>query len=630
MKKNSYIILGILIVGFSLFLYLNNKQVKQVNTEIGSEAESYNEHHKHSQEETLSSDVKANIESESREEYSSDEKHEEMRRQIIDRLEVDSEPYVRSQKQDSYEDEVVEWSRSKKSIEYSAKDYERKTTVKRKEDYISTDRRITESKLKAASHNDNQEYPFFLEFLYENRNRDNFSNRYTVEIKDGAGNPVYQYPFEIVDKKDKVVHKSVTYADGMNYCFPNLNSDRNKYRLPFYLKYGKEKIKLNEKYQKITSVQLNNVSYPKPKGIDVVFLIDATGSMGDEIDELKNTIQSISQRVRNTLGNVSIRWNWVAYRDKHDSFNVMKSSFESSIDEFFDSLIPLSAEGGGDTPENMQAGLKEAIHNISWNDNNMKLCFLLGDAPTHYYDNYDSYLELAQQSNEKGIKIFTLGASGLNIIGEIQYRKIAALTNGEFIFLTYGETGESSGSQIAKVSHHTGSNYQPRKLDNLITGLIKKEAAYQFDISNPITVENKKIIIEEYSDIRVKSLYKQIFSQLKELKIENVNIGLSDFLIDETVSNDISDYLIDLSESELLNYKDKYKIIERNRIREIIEEQKIALSGLIKGEIKIGQLEDCNFLIVGKVYKVGSTEIISVKALEVETGEIKAAARVMM
>lgn len=486
--------------------------------------------------------------------------------------------------------------------------------------------------LKAASHNDNQEYPYFLEFLNKYRTVSNivdadFSQRYGVQFLNSEGKPVFNFPFEIVDEDDDILFRGKTYADGFNYIFPNLRKKKTDENLS--IKYNETTYPLDKTYQKITTIQLNEKDVNKAKGIDIVFLIDATGSMGDEIGELKNTIISISQRTKNILGDIEIRWNWVAYRDKNDEYNVRKHIFTNDIDEFYTSIIDLTADGGGDSPENIQAGLTETLK-LNWRDDNLKLCFLIGDAESHQYNQYDSYFELSEKANEKGIKIFTLGASGLSVTGEIQFRQMSILTNAEFIFLTYGETGNSDGSGIGKVSHHTGTNYQPRKLDNLITELIRKEASYQFEIKNKMPVERKKAILGEYSQFRISGLFKQIFTQFGDIGITKAALGLTDFQFSDNVSNEISEYLFDISENLLLNYKDNYDILDRKRIDKIIEEHKLSLSGLLEGKRKIGQLKECDYLLIGKVYKIGETEIISMKALQVETGKIVASARVMM
>jgi len=49
---------------------------------------------------------------------------------------------------------------------------------------------------------------------------------------------------------------------------------------------------------------------------------------------------------------------------------------------------------------------------------------------------------------------------------------------GLFVFLTYGETGESDGGTPSSVSHHTGENWQARNLDAIIVQSIQRELAH--------------------------------------------------------------------------------------------------------------------------------------------------------
>mgnify|MGYP000208115186 CR=1 FL=1 len=71
-------------------------------------------------------------------------------------------------------------------------------------------------------------------------------------------------------------------------------------------------------------------------------------------------------------------------------------------------------------------------------------------------------------------------------------RQIAQFTGGRYIFLTYGESGESDGGTPATVSHHTGSNWQSRDLDAIVMKAIARDrearypsvAAFHDDLLN--------------------------------------------------------------------------------------------------------------------------------------------------
>lgn len=115
-------------------------------------------------------------------------------------------------------------------------------------------------------------------------------------------------------------------------------------------------------------------------GLDVVFRIDATGSMGWVINEVKDRIEDITQIVR-SLVPIS-RFGFVAYRDRDDpEFLTQIQPLTYSTTKLYRFLSRLRADGGGDWFEAIDAGLEVAINQSSWRSGARKLIILIGDAP---------------------------------------------------------------------------------------------------------------------------------------------------------------------------------------------------------------------------------------------------------
>src|SRR5688500_16389877 len=98
-----------------------------------------------------------------------------------------------------------------------------------------------------------------------------------------------------------------------------------------------------------------------PAKLDVLFLIDTTGSMGDEIDRLKDSVRSVAERISALPGDTDLRLGMTVYRDRGDLFVTRTFDFTSSVDVFKVALAEVRAGGGGDTPEDLNAGLHEAV-----------------------------------------------------------------------------------------------------------------------------------------------------------------------------------------------------------------------------------------------------------------------------
>lgn len=125
-------------------------------------------------------------------------------------------------------------------------------------------------------------------------------------------------------------------------------------------------------------------------GLDIVFVIDSTGSMMSYINGAKESIKEIMTQSQIRFKNLKAEENLlkfavVAYRDHEpqDSTFVTKTQNFSSYSEIISFLDTLVASGGGDPPEAVLDGLNEAVNNLSWRDESEKMLFLLLDNPGH-------------------------------------------------------------------------------------------------------------------------------------------------------------------------------------------------------------------------------------------------------
>jgi Mg-chelatase subunit ChlD len=209
--------------------------------------------------------------------------------------------------------------------------------------------------------------------------------------------------------------------------------------------------------------------------LDLVFLVDATGSMGDEIDKLKSSLRSITEEVARLPSHPDLCLGLVAYRDRGDAFFVRSHDLTNDVNAFQGVLNALQAAAGGDEPEAMNEALHEAVHHISWRGNpTTRLVVLVADAPPHLDYGGPQYDDDMVAALGKGIKLMAVGASGLNKQGEYIQRQMAQYTGGRFIFLTYADAGNPA-SGPGRETVHDVRNYSVQTLDKLIVRLVREE-----------------------------------------------------------------------------------------------------------------------------------------------------------
>ena len=154
-------------------------------------------------------------------------------------------------------------------------------------------------------------------------------------------------------------------------------------------------------------VSLPAVAAPLPKNLDVVLLLDTTGSMGDELSYLKSEFKTIASDLAKRFPNVHQRYGLVLYRDRGDEYVTRVFDFTSSVDEFRNRLGAQSAAGGGDYPEAMEVGLEEAAK-MQWRTTDTaRVLFLVADAPPHAQD-IGKAMAAADTLRKKGVAIYPL------------------------------------------------------------------------------------------------------------------------------------------------------------------------------------------------------------------------------
>lgn len=201
--------------------------------------------------------------------------------------------------------------------------------------------------------------------------------------------------------------------------------------------------------------------------IDVMFIVDATGSMGDEIAFLKTDLADIINTVEANSEDIEYRTSAVFYRDFKDDYLTEATPFNKNIASTLEFIKLQSAGGGGDYPEAVEEGIAKALAQ-NWDPNAIaKLAFLILDAPPH--ENPEVLFKIEQQikeASERGIKIIPITASGINRKTEFLMKFMAISTNGTYVFIT-----DDSGIGNPHLSPEV-PDYEVEKLNALIVRLI--------------------------------------------------------------------------------------------------------------------------------------------------------------
>ena len=340
----------------------------------------------------------------------------------------------------------------------------------------------TSGLLTAGEWNDLDNWKFWSSLLNENKYYDKTSywkfypkNLVAVKVVDGNNTAIANVPVELL-KGGTVQFSTKTDNAGFAYCWQSLfaNDDSDivvadyslningaSYTEPVkFTAQGDEQINLN--------VVVSDAKQAAAKA-DIAFIVDATGSMTDEIRFLISDLNYIIDHA-SSGNNVALRTAALFYRDVQDEYLTRYDDFSDNVSTTQEFVSRQKAGGGGDYPEAVHSALEAALQKLSWNESaRARIAFLILDAPAHHTNDIIASLQNSiSLFAQNGIKIIPVAASGVDKDTEFMLRFFELATGGTYVFLT-----NDSGIGNRHIEASVG-DYEVEKLADLMVRLIKK------------------------------------------------------------------------------------------------------------------------------------------------------------
>jgi hypothetical protein len=297
--------------------------------------------------------------------------------------------------------------------------------------------------------------------------------------------------------------------------------------------------------QGINRITLNRACTVSNK-VEIAFVVDATGSMQDEINYLKAELDDILNNTAKKDASLDLHTAAVFYRDHGDEYLTRIQPFTAGISQTTDFIRNQNANGGGDYPEALKEALTDATEKLTWSaDARAKIIFLLMDAPPHDSDK-DAMAKLIRNAAAKGIRIVPVACSGTDKATEFIMRSIALATNGTYLFLTddsgignkhikpttdefkvelLNDLMQRIIEQMCYVSACEVKTNVPEPLSSFIDR--EKVRVYPNPSDGPVTLETKMDLKELFvADFTGKILMRV---DAKKVRRKRYNLDLSDF-----------------------------------------------------------------------------------------------------
>ena len=255
----------------------------------------------------------------------------------------------------------------------------------------------------------------------------------TVSVNDRRGQPVGRSMVEVQCADGNRIMLQ-TQSDGTVVLFPELDRLGRSIRVRAAGQdWRSVEIAPGAGGQRVTFTAAANAAQQAPK-LDLMLVIDTTGSMGDEIQYLQRELAGLVGALRARHPGLDLRVGFVFYRDVHDAYVTHTVPFTRDVSAAQGELVQQGAGGGGDYPEAMEQALVRAAGQ-AWRADAVKTMLLVADAPPH-----DADVAVAWHAGEvlraKRVQVVPVAASGVGDSAEYLMRGLAALTQSRYTFLT--------------------------------------------------------------------------------------------------------------------------------------------------------------------------------------------------
>jgi len=233
----------------------------------------------------------------------------------------------------------------------------------------------------------------------------NPQDRYVVQVLNTNKNPLIGAKITLLSTSGEEIWQTISDNTGKAELWGKVNNNYSKVaKIAVDYKGNKKDIRNPKPFKK----GINTLRFDENCGtsniVDIAFVVDATGSMSDEINFIKRDLNKVMYESQNLYDDVSIRYGSVFYRDKGEKYITKHKDFTNVLSEALVFVDEQFAQGGGDMPEAVDEGLDVAINQLTWSkEARARLLFLILDAPAH--SNPENLKRIEELSKEAAKKV---------------------------------------------------------------------------------------------------------------------------------------------------------------------------------------------------------------------------------
>jgi Mg-chelatase subunit ChlD len=302
--------------------------------------------------------------------------------------------------------------------------------------------------------------------------------------------------------------------------------------------------------------------------LEMVFVLDTTGSMGGLIEGAKQRIWGIVNEVMQSSSHPSVKIGLVAYRDRGDQYVTQVLPLTDDLDKVYTTLMDYRAAGGGDGPEDVRRALADGVARAGWSrssQNGAQVIFLVGDAPPHndYPDEQDT-LASASLAVQQGMIVNTIqcGTAGDT---KLAWEAIAQQGQGQYFAIPQNGGVQTIATpyddQLSQLGSKLGSTYVAYGGGSGAAGVVfREEAKRKADVSESTVTASAPMEARVQRSLNKAINDKAYIGDLLQ-NIENGSAKL-DSIKEEDLPSDLQKLSVDERQKEI-----EKRLAERREIR---------------------------------------------------------------
>ncbi len=304
----------------------------------------------------------------------------------------------------------------------------------------------------------------------------NTCDRIPVRVVDVNGNPVVNARVTLsAEAAESVEWIAITDAHGNADLFKNFFTDftfgsgYDLLRVDAYANGAHatfDEVYAGEDGRSIMTLDI--VAPPTQKSLDLMFVVDTTASMANDLAEFQAVFRDMVGELASDP-ELNLRLSVNLFRDEGDDYVIESHDFTSDPSLAATHFETATAEGGGDAPDAIEAALNSALTDHLWRPSaRSRVLILFTDTTPHPDPVRAAWLDDAiRLAALKGIRIIPIGGSQTPVDAEFVLRTLDISSGGTYVFYSDVDAPPSSCQQPV-------GNYVAEPLDHLLLRVIRE------------------------------------------------------------------------------------------------------------------------------------------------------------